>query len=93
VVVDRQPTGRIGLYEVAGPMGRRGPALLAPAAGASVKPVDGTLRTGQLEAGNASALESTVAMIGAQRSFESAMQAIQTYRSLDQKAVEVGRIR
>ena len=85
--------GRIGLFDLAGPLGRSGPSLIVPAAGATVTPVDGGLHTGVLEAGNASALESTVAMITAQRSFESAMQAIQTYRSLDQKAVEVGHVR
>ena len=38
-------------------------------------------------------LESTVAMIGAQRHFETAMQAIQTYKKLDEKATEVGKVR
>lgn len=94
LVVDDAVVGRIGLFDVGGPMGRLGPALLAPATGATVTPLpDGTLRTGELESGNATALESTVEMIGAQRNFESAMQAIQTYRELDQKAVDVGRIR
>ncbi|MES1206116.1 MAG: flagellar hook basal-body protein [Pseudomonadota bacterium] len=93
LVVDRSVVGRVGLFDLSGPLGRSGPTLIVPAAGATVTPVDGTLRTGALEGGNATALESTVAMIGAQRSFESAMQAIQTYRSLDQKAVEVGHVR
>jgi flagellar basal-body rod protein FlgF len=92
VVVDGSALGRIGLFDLAGPLGRSGPSLIVPAAGATVTAVDGGLHTGVLEAGNASALESTVAMITAQRSFESAMQAIQTYRSLDQKAVEVGHV-
>jgi flagellar basal-body rod protein FlgF len=48
---------------------------------------------GEVELGNASALESTVAMIAAQRSFDASMQAIQTYRTLDQRAAEVGRVR
>jgi flagellar basal body rod protein FlgG len=34
-----------------------------------------------------------VSMIGAQRNYELAMQAIQTYRQLDQRVVEVGRAR
>jgi flagellar basal-body rod protein FlgF len=54
---------------------------------------DGRLRVGEVELGNASALESAVAMIAAQRSFEASMQAIQTYRRLDERSVEVGRVR
>jgi flagellar basal body rod protein FlgG len=54
---------------------------------------DGSVRVGELELGNVTALESTVAMIGAQRNYELAMQAIQTYRQLDQRVVEVGRAR
>lgn len=85
---------RVALFRLSGPLGRPGPALLAPLPGATVTPApEAVVRTGQLEAGNASALESTVAMITAQRNFESAMQAIQTYRNLDQKAIDVGRIR
>jgi flagellar basal-body rod protein FlgF len=93
VVVDGRPVGRIGLYDVQGTLGPAGSALLAPAPGAAVTPVEGSLRTGQLEGGNATPLESTIAMISAQRNFDSTMQAIQTYRSLDQRAVEIGKIR
>ena len=32
-------------------------------------------------------------MISAQRSFDASMQALQVYRSLDQKAAELGRTR
>jgi flagellar basal-body rod protein FlgF len=93
VVVDQTIVGRIGLYALSGPLGRSGPSLLIPATGATVTPTQGTLRTGALENGNATVLESTVAMIGAQRNFESAMQAIQTYRDINQKATEVGHLR
>ena len=43
--------------------------------------------------GNSTPLEATVQMIGAQRQFETAMQAIQTYRRLDDRAIEVGKSR
>ncbi|MEA2696657.1 MAG: flagellar basal-body rod protein FlgF, partial [Myxococcales bacterium] len=55
--------------------------------------VEGQVSTGQLEMGNVSPIDSTIALINAQRQFESAMQAIQTYRQLDTKANEVGRSR
>ena len=54
---------------------------------------DGRVRIGELELGNAPALEATIQMISAQRHFDTAMQAIQTYRRLDERAVEVGKIR
>jgi flagellar basal body rod protein FlgG len=54
---------------------------------------DGGVRVGELELGNVSALESTVQMIGAQRNYELAMQAIQTYRQLDQTSVKAGLVR
>jgi flagellar basal body rod protein FlgC len=34
-----------------------------------------------------------VQMIAAQRSFDASMQAIQTYRTMDQRAAELGRTR
>jgi flagellar basal body rod protein FlgG len=58
-----------------------------------VTPTEGGVSTGQLEMGNVTPLESTVQMINAQRQFETAMQAIQTYRRLDDRVVEVGRVR
>src|SRR5436305_1897233 len=61
--------------------------------GTTVTAAEGRLQVGTLEMGNVPALESTIAMIGAQRHFETAMQAIQTYKKLDDKAVEVGKIR
>jgi flagellar basal body rod protein FlgF len=51
------------------------------------------LRTGELELGNVSALDSTVQMINAQRQFDMAMQAIQTYRKLDDRANQVGLVK
>jgi flagellar basal-body rod protein FlgF len=48
---------------------------------------------GEVELGNAGALEATVQLISAQRQFDASMQALQTYRSLDQRSNEIGRIR
>jgi flagellar basal-body rod protein FlgF len=87
-----QPAGELGLVRLMGPLDRVGPALLAPAAGGSAAAAtDGSVRVGELEMGNASALEATVQLVSAQRAFDASMQAIQTYRQLNQRAVEVAR--
>jgi flagellar basal-body rod protein FlgF len=96
VFADNAVVGRLGLFRIAGGLDRIGPTLMGPAAGAQVTAVeddDVQVRVGELELGNAPALEATIQMISAQRHFDSAMQAIQTYRRLDEKAVEVGKIR
>jgi flagellar basal-body rod protein FlgF len=95
VIVGGASVDRLALFQVQGPVDRVGLTLLGASAGTTVQPVDegGTVRVGELEMGNVQPLECTVAMITAQRNFESAMQAIQTYRQLDQRATEVGRVR
>ena len=94
VLADGAWVGRLGAYKIQGAIDRVGPTLLAPGAGAQVTGVeDPSFRVGALEMGNAPAIESTLAMITAQRHFETAMQAIQTYRKMDERAVEVGKIR
>lgn len=94
VVIDGSVVDSIGLFKIQGPVDRNGLALFTPGAGAQVTEADaGTVRVGELEMGNAPALESTIAMITAQRHFETAMQAIQTYRKLDERAIEVGKVR
>jgi flagellar basal-body rod protein FlgF len=94
VFVDGEPAGRIGTYAINGQVDRLGGTLLAPAAGAQVTLVpDASFRVGVLEQGNAPALEATIQMISSQRNFDSAMQAIQTYKKMDERATEIGRIR
>jgi flagellar basal-body rod protein FlgF len=88
------PVGEIALHRLSGPVDRVGPSLLAPGRGASAELLPaGRLRVGELELGNAGALESTVQLITAQRQFDASMQALQTYRSLDQRSNELGRVR
>jgi flagellar basal-body rod protein FlgF len=90
----RQAVATLSLWSSQGPMDRVGPSLMLPSAGTQMtQATDSSIRVGELELGNVTALESTVAMIGAQRNYELAMQAIQTYRQLDQRVVEVGRVR
>lgn len=90
----KQVIGKLSLFQIQGPMDRVGPSLLTTGTGGTATEVpEGQFAVGELEKGNVSALSSAVDLIGAQRHYEMAIQAIQTYRQLDQKAVEVGRIR
>jgi flagellar basal-body rod protein FlgF len=94
VVVGRTVVDTLALFQAQGPMDKIAPALLQPSAGSSVAPAaDAAVRVGELEMGNVSALDSTVQMINAQRQFDMAMQAIQTYRRLDDRATQVGLIK
>jgi flagellar basal-body rod protein FlgF len=94
VFADDSLLGKLGTYKITGPIDRIGPTLMGPGAGAQVTAMEDTSFTvGALEMGNAPALEATIQMIQTQRHFETAMQAIQTYRKMDERAVEVGRIR
>ena len=85
--------GQLALFRLDGPVDRVGGALLAPGQGGRAVLVEASVRTGEVELGNASALEATIALVTAQRSYDSSMQAIQTYRQLDQRAAELGRTR
>lgn len=86
------PAGDLGLVRLRGPLDRVGPSLLAPAAGGQAVPeTKGSVRVGELELGNATALEATVQLVTAQRAFDASMQAIQTFRQMDQRATEVAR--
>lgn len=85
--------GQLALARLEGAIDRVGATLLAPGEGGRAVPVETKVRSGQIELGNASPLEATIAMVTAQRSFDTSMQAIQTYRQLDQRAAELGRTR
>jgi flagellar basal-body rod protein FlgF len=86
--------GQLGLFQLSGNVDRVGPAALVPAAGGVAEPLeDGQVRTGVVELGNAGALEATVDLIAAQRSFDASMQALQTYRRMDERASDVARVR
>jgi len=86
--------GEIGTYQLTGTVDRLGPTMVQPGEGGSAEPVQNTkLRIGEVELANAAPLEGMVQMISAQRSFDASMQAIQIYRSLDQSASQVGRVK
>jgi flagellar basal-body rod protein FlgF len=83
----------LGRFKLAGNVDRVGAALFAPGRGGRAEPVDAGVRSGEVELGNAGALEATVELISAQRSFDASMQALQTYRSIDGRSSELGRVR
>lgn len=94
VMVDQQPLGQVALYKLAGNVTHVGASLYAPGPGGSATIASGVrLRQGELEMGNAKPLEAAIQMITAQRNFETAMQAVQTYRRMDDRAIELGRVR
>ncbi len=93
VSADGRAVDTLATFNLSGNIVRVGPQLYGPGPGGSVAPAEGGVSTGQLEMGNVTPLESTVQMINAQRHYEMATQAIQTYRRLDDRAIEVGKIR
>jgi flagellar basal-body rod protein FlgF len=93
VRVGSSAVGELGRYHLSGAVDRVGPALLAPGRGGRADPVDAAVRSGEVELGNAGALEATVELISAQRSFDASMQALQTYRAMDGRSSEIGRVR
>ncbi len=94
VMADGQPIGQLAQFALQGRVKRIGGAIYAPEAGGSATMLTGaTLKVGEIETGNSSPLQATVAMISAQRVFEAAMQAMTTCRRLDDKAIEMGKVR
>ena len=87
------PLAELGRFQLQGPVDRVGAALLAPGQDGRAVPTQSALRIGEIELGNATPLEAMVQLISAQRNFEASMQALQTYRSLDQRGADLGRVR
>jgi flagellar basal-body rod protein FlgF len=93
VMVGNMTVGQLGLFKLEGPMDRAGQAHLLLGAGGRAEAFEGHVRVGEVELGNATALDGMVQLISAQRHFDASMQALQTYRSLDQRSNELGRVR
>jgi flagellar basal-body rod protein FlgF len=85
--------GQLAVFELSGPIDRLAPGLLGPGQSGSAIPVESRFRTGELEQSNVNPLDMTVELIGAQRHFENAMQALSTYRRMDDRLSEVARVR
>lgn len=93
VLAGGQPMDRLGVFRLEGAVDRLGASLLAPGEKGRAVPVESRVRTGEVELGNAGPLESTVQMISAQRHFDAAMQALQTYRTMNDRTTELGKVR
>ena len=93
VKADGVEIDRLALHELSGALERVGPAVLALGAEGAAVPIEGRLAVGEIEGSNVTALESTVALVTAQRAYDNAMQALQTSKRLDERAADVGRVR
>lgn len=87
------PLAQVALFQLEGPLERMGPGILVPTESGAAIPVVSPLRIGELEKGNSNALEAAVAMVSVQRHYENSIQALQTYKRMDERAVEIGRVR
>jgi flagellar basal-body rod protein FlgF len=86
--------GEVGVFKLSGNVDRVGPQLFTPGQGGRADGVaEPKLRVGEIEMGNVTPLDGMIQLISAQRHFEASMQAIQTYRSLDQHGSDLGRVR
>ena len=93
VLADGLPGETVQRVHLEGGVARLAPTLVVPKGDGKAVPSDAAVRSGELEMGNSNALESTVQMVSAQRNYETSMQAIQTYRRLDERATELGKVR
>lgn len=93
VLADGVEVGRLATYRLAGPIERLTPSVIRPITEAGVLPAETRIKVGELELSNSSPLEGAVAMISAQRNFDTSMQAVQTYKRMDDRANEIGRVR
>ncbi len=93
VTADGLEVDRIAVFQLRGAVDRLGPSVLTSGKGGSAQISETKLRIGEIELGNAPPLEAAVAMISAQRHYETSMQAIETYKKLGDRANELGRVR
>jgi flagellar basal-body rod protein FlgF len=93
VLVGGLEVARLGLYTMQGTVERLAPSIVRPSAGTQVTSSEGGVLVGQLELGNVNAIDSLVALLSAQRSFDTSVQAIETYKKLGQAATEVGKVK
>lgn len=94
VIADGRPVANLAIYSLQGNTNKLAASLYQPGpGGTAVAMRDARVRVGELELGNAPPLDAMVNMISAQRQFETAMQAMQTYRRMDDKAMEMGKVR
>jgi len=93
VYVRGQVMDIVATHRLDGPLTRGAPSVVTLAEGAHSALSAGGVRVGELMMGNSSTLDAAVQLVTVQRQFETAMQAIQTYRHMDTSATELGRVR
>lgn len=93
VMVEGRAVDQLGFFRLEGDLERVGPRLVMPREGGQAESTIVDVQTGVIEQGNVSAIDATVELVNVQRSFDHAMQAIDTYKRLDETATNVGRIR
>ena len=82
---------RLGTHAIPGALKRISPSIVIPESG-ETELADGRVRVGEIELSNVSALEASIDMIQTQRNFDHAVQAVQTYRKIDDRAIQVGKV-
>lgn len=85
--------GELARVHLEGQVDRVGPSLVVPMTGDQAVPVRAAISTGALEIASSGALAAAGDLMMAQRGFDFSMQALQTYRQMDQRSTEVGRVR
>jgi len=91
VLADGVEVGQLTLYKLSGPIQRLSASVVRPTSDAGAVPIEAQIKVGELELSNSSPLEGAVQMISAQRNFDNSMQALQTYKRMDDRANEIGR--
>jgi flagellar basal-body rod protein FlgF len=81
---------RLGTFQLNGSIDRVGGSLYTAD---TVQPVAQGMQVGAIEMSNSSALESAVGMVQAQRGFESSMQVIDIYKTMHDRANDLGKVR
>ena len=82
---------RLGTHTLPGELVRLSPSIVVPKDGITER-ANGRVRVGEVELSNVSALEASIDMIQTQRNFDHAVQAVQTYRKIDDRAIQVGKV-
>jgi flagellar basal-body rod protein FlgF len=93
VFANGELTSMLGQHAIDGPLTRVRPSVVVGLDAGRVSPVATPVQVGMREGSSVSGLDSAIRLIGAQRAYDEAMQAIQTASKLDERASELGRLR
>lgn len=93
VLADGNVIGTLSTARIDGPIARAAPSLITTEPGTTVTPTTDGVDVGQIESSNASPLQAAIELVSVQRHYETSLQAIQTYRRMDERATELGKVR